>query len=67
MENASFVIDIDVVNFEDLNADDLGYWSLTGTKKSYIGLSSSGALRVSDKRPSTNQTEYYTIQSCRFI
>ena len=28
-----FVVDIDVVNFEDLKADDMGLWKETGTKK----------------------------------
>ena len=37
-ESASFVIDVDVINFEDLKADDLGSWNATGTRKSYFCL-----------------------------
>jgi len=35
-ENASFVVDIDTVHFDDLKADDLGVWSPTGTKRTYF-------------------------------
>ena len=31
-QNAVFVVDIDVINFGDLKADDLGLWKGTGTK-----------------------------------
>ena len=31
--NASFVIDLDCVQFEDLKADDLGVWISTGVKR----------------------------------
>lgn len=61
-ENASFVIDVDVVNFNDLKADDLGVWSTTGTKKSFFRFTPSGTLRVSDKRPTAaTQSNYYTL------
>ena len=61
MENASFVIDS---NFQDFKADNLGCWSSTGTKNHS---SSSRALRVSDKLPSTNQTEYYPLTRWYYI
>ena len=32
-QNAVFVVDIDVVEFRDLKADDLGLWRGTGTRK----------------------------------
>ena len=32
-ENTVFLVDIDIINFEDLKADDLGSWKGTGTKK----------------------------------
>ena len=35
-ENASFVIDIDAVDFHVLEADDLGSWSVTETKRSFV-------------------------------
>ena len=59
-ENASFVVDIDAVSFQDLKADDLGSWNATGTKKSYFRFQPSGSLRVSDKRPA-NSSDYYTM------
>lgn len=60
-ENASFIVDIDAVSFQDLKADDLGSWNATGTKKSYFRFQPSGTLRVSDKRPATNPSDYYTM------
>ena len=33
VENATFLIGIDSVNYQDLKADDLGVWVPTGTKK----------------------------------
>ena len=36
MKNAVFQIDVDVVPFNDLKADDLGSWSATGTKRTYF-------------------------------
>ena len=35
-ENATFLIDIDHVNYHDLKADDLGVWNPTGTKKTFF-------------------------------
>ena len=35
-QNAMFLVDIDVINFGDLKADDLGLWKGTGTKKTYV-------------------------------
>ena len=32
-DNASFVIDLDFVQFEDLKADDLGVWKSTGVER----------------------------------
>lgn len=66
-ENASFVIDADSVNFQDLKADDLGSWTTTGTKTCYFRFSSSGTLRISYKRASSNSTDYYTLTRRYYI
>lgn len=61
-ENASFIIDLDSVNFQDLKADDLGVWSPTGTKKTFFRFSSSGILKFSNKRPSDHTgSAYFTL------
>lgn len=60
-DNVSFIIDVDVVNFHDLKADDLGSWSTTGTKKSYFYFSSSGVLKVNTKRGSSSVSNYFTL------
>jgi len=44
-QNAVFLIDIDIINFEDLKADDLGLWKETGTKKTYFRVLPSGSIR----------------------
>ena len=60
-ENSCFVVDIDAVEFQDLKADDLGTWSTTGTKRTFFRFTRSGTLRVTDKKPSSNQSSYYTL------
>ena len=60
-ENATFIIDVDSVNFEDLKADDLGSWTTTGTKTCYFRFSSSGDLRISYKRSSSSSNTYHTL------
>jgi hypothetical protein len=63
----SFIVDVDVVNFEDLKADDLGTWTTTGTKTCYFRFSSSGELRISYKRGSSNLSDYYTLTRRYYI
>ena len=60
-ENSCFVVDIDSVDFQHLNADDLGAWSTTGTKKCFFRFTPSGTLRVTDKKPSNTNYSYYTL------
>lgn len=61
-ENASFVVDIDTVHFDDLKADDLGVWSPTGTKRTYFRFTQSGTLKISQKMGSCGgQGDYYTL------
>ena len=40
LQNALFIVDVDVVNFEDLKADDLGSWKGTGRHKENVFQSS---------------------------
>ena len=54
-QNALFVVDIDVVNFDDLKADDIGLWKGTGTKKMHFRVLSSGTIKYSEK----NQLQVY--------
>ena len=44
--NASFIIDVDDVEFCDLKADDLGSWKSNGTKATSFQLSASGAVKI---------------------
>lgn len=59
-ENASFVIDNDEVNFQDLKADDLGSWKATGTKKVYFRFVDE-IIRISDKLPASANSNYYVL------
>ena len=40
--NATFVVDIDIVHFNDLKCDDLGTWTATGTKSTFFRFAASG-------------------------
>ena len=41
-ENATFIINMDHVRFDDLKADDVGSWKPTGTKHTYFCFSDAG-------------------------
>ena len=56
-QNALFIIDIDVVNFEDLKADDLGSWKGTGTKRMYFRVSL--YIRYSENKPNASLSSHY--------
>ena len=62
-ENATFVVDVDTVHFQDLKADDLGVWLPTGTKKSFFCFTSSGSLKIAQKATAElrNESCYYTL------
>ena len=49
--NATFIVDIDKVHFNDLKCDDLGTWIATGTKSTYFRFVATG-IRISEKKPS---------------
>lgn len=59
-ENASFIIDNDEVNFQDLKADDLGSWKTTGTKKIYFRFAN-GIIRLSEQLPNSNRFTYFVL------
>lgn len=65
--NAAFVVDIDVVDFSDLKADDLGSWKGTGTKKMYFRFVASGAIRFTDKKPNSSSTYQYFVLTRRYF
>ena len=54
MKNAVFQIDIDVVPFNDLKADDLGSWSATGTKRTYFRFTQDNSIRYATGIPSAS-------------
>ena len=65
-ENATFVVDVDTVHFQDLKADDLGVWLPTGTKL-FFCFTSSGSLKIAQKATAELRSEscYYTL-TCRY-
>ena len=61
-ENATFLLDLDYVNYQDLKADDLGVWVPTGTKKVFFRFSSSGILKFTNKKSGNAvKSSYYTL------
>ena len=65
-QNALFIVDVDVVNFEDLKADDLGSWKGTGTKRMYFRVSMSGAIRYSENKPNASLSSQYLQLTRRY-
>ena len=53
MKNATFIVDIDEVAFEDLKADNLGSWSSTGTKRIYFRFTQRNNVRFASGIPSS--------------
>lgn len=65
-QNALFIVDIDMVSFEDLKADDLGSWKGTGTKKMYFRVLSSGAIKYSETKPVISSSTHYLQLTRRY-
>lgn len=65
-QNAVFLIDIDVINFGDLKADDFGSWKGTGTKKTYFRVLPSGAIRYPQCRPNPSESTDYLHLTRRY-
>ena len=68
-ENASFVIDLDYVQFEDLKADDLGVWKSTGIKRGDFVITSERETRFQVERShgaahDTLLRRYYVHRTC---
>ena len=64
-ENATFVVDLDVVRFTDLKSDDLGSWNATGTKSTFFRITESG-IRISDRKPSKESSGLYHMLTRRY-
>ena len=64
-ENATFVIDLDVVPFTDLKSDDLGSWNATGTKSTFFRITENG-VRIEDKKPSKESSGLYHVLTRRY-
>ena len=61
-KTATFIVDLDVVLFSDLKADDLGSWNANGTKSTYFSMSPSGVVRIASGKPSRSlKSSYYTL------
>lgn len=65
-EKAAFVMDVEMIDLQDLKADDIGSWHPTGTKRSYFRFSQFNVLRVCEKRP-CDTSEYYTLTRRYYI
>lgn len=53
-KNATFIIDLNDVNFADLKADDLGVWKTNGTKTTYFKSLPSGKMIVTKQKTSSH-------------
>ena len=59
-KNASFIVDVDDVEFADLKADDLGTWKTNGTKTTHFWIRPSGSIVMSAKQKGPER-KYYTL------
>ena len=59
MENATFIVNLDHVRFDDLKADDVGSWKPTGTKHTYFRFNDDGETMY--KQGSSHGTGYYNL------
>lgn len=70
MKNAVFQIDLDVVPFGDLKADDLGSWNATGTKRTHFRFTKENSIRYATGVPSASTSyfcltrRYYVHKTC---
>ena len=68
MQNAAFLIDIDIVEFDDIKADDLGSWKATGNKKTFFRMTSSGRVKYLATKPvGSASTEYLLLTRQYFV
>ena len=66
MKNASFIIDVDDINFNDLKADDLGSWTTKGTKQTFFRLASDGSISVAIGKPKIREGSSYYVLTRRY-
>ena len=57
-KNATFIIDVDKVPFEDLKSDDLGSWSATGSKRTHFRFTQTNAIRYATGMPSSSNAYF---------
>ena len=61
-KNATFIIDVDHVNFDDLKADDLGSWITKGTKPTFFRLLANGSICLATGKPELQEgSDYYLL------
>ena len=60
-KSASFVVDIDDVEFPDLKADDMGVWKTNGTKKTHFRVLPSGRIWVTSTKGATPKSSHYVL------
>ena len=58
-ENATFVINLDRIRFDDLKADDLGSWNQNGSKHTNFRLDEDGHIHYS--QGNVSGASYYTL------
>ena len=66
MKNATFIVDVDDVNFNDLKADDLGSWITKGTKPTYFRLLPNGTIVVATGKPVIQEGSSYYVLTRRY-
>ena len=57
-EKCCFLVDIDVVPFNDLKADDLGSWGATGTKRTHFRFTKGNVIRYATGIPSKTSSYF---------
>ena len=63
MQNAAFLIDIDVVEFDDIKADDLGSWK----EEELFQVTSSGAVKYLASKPVGSVSTGYLLLTRRYF
>jgi len=63
-QNAIFVVDINVVEFRDLKADDLDLWRGTGTNNTHFRLLPSDSIRYAECKRDASKSKEYLLLTC---
>ena len=67
MHNAAFLIDIYMVEFDDVKADDFGSWKATGNKKSFFRVTSAGVVKYLAAKPIGIVSTEYLLLTQQYI